>query len=158
MLKGDFTASKTLIKAGEQVIFESLCSESAKEIVWEIEGANVNTKKGKKVVAQYEKAGSYTVTIYAKNETGTSKKEIKKCVVVKEDLPEQLMVLSDNCKASSSSFLNENEAPQFAVDGEFTKKMVCRRYSIIYISIEFTKKGNCKRGRNSSCTSRWRKC
>lgn len=122
MPKADFTASKTLIKAGEQVTFESLCSKSAKEIVWEIEGANVNTKKGKKVVAKYEKAGSYTVTIYAKNETGTSKKEIKKCVVVKEDLPEQLTVLSDNCKASASSFVNENEAPQFAVDGDLTKK------------------------------------
>ena len=122
MPKADFTASKTLIKVGEQVTFESLCSESAKEIEWEIEGANVNTKKGKKVVAKYEKAGSYTVTIYAKNETGTSKKVVKKCVVVKEDMPEQLMVLSEHCEASASSFVNENEAPQFAVDGDLTKK------------------------------------
>ena len=120
--KADFTVSKTLVPVGESVTFTSQCSENTQEVIWTLDGASKKTAKGKNVTVTYEKEGVYDVTVTANNEEGSEKKTIKGCIVVKKDVPKQLTLLSNNCNATASSYVNENEAPPFAVDGDSKTK------------------------------------
>ena len=120
--KADFKVSKTLIKTGDSVTFTSNCSENTETITWSLEGASKTKTKGKKVTVSYPKAGTYNVTVTAKNEAGAVKKRVKDCIVVKDNAPSELTLLSKNCKADASGYTNENEAPEFAVDDDVTKK------------------------------------
>ena len=120
--KADFKVSKTLIKTGDSVTFTSHCSENTERITWSLEGASKTKATDNKVTVSYPKAGTYSVTLVAKNEVGMVKKEVKGCIVVRDDVPSELALLSKNCNVEASGYVNDNEAPQFAVDGDVTKK------------------------------------
>lgn len=69
----------------------------------------------------YSKPGTYDVTIRVKNSAGADEKTIKGCIVI-DSAANTLKNLSQGKTVTASSFVNENEAPKFAVDGDSKKK------------------------------------
>ncbi len=120
--KAGLTASQTLVGAGSTVTFASACSENTEEISWSVPGSSKETAKGESVEAVFEKEGIYEVSVTAKNESGEDTKSISVVVASGLGKDEELTLLSQGKETQATSFTNENEAPQFAVDGDITKK------------------------------------
>lgn len=122
--KARFRASQTLVGVGSSVTFESTCSENTSEVEWTLTGASTETSKDNSVTVTYEKEGIYDVAIKAKNDSGEDTFETKGCIVVTSDLSanQELTLLSQGKDTEATAYVNENEAPQFAVDGDVTKK------------------------------------
>ena len=122
--KAGMKASRTLIAPGEAVTFESTCSENTEEVTWVLEGAGEETASGESVTASYEAEGTYNVTVKAKNASGEAERTYEGCIQVTSQLAPgaELTLLSGQKAAEASAYVNENEAPQFAVDGDVTKK------------------------------------
>lgn len=120
--KAGFQADKTLVVPGETVTFKSACSENTKTIKWKFEGAETETAEGETATAVYQKEGVYNVTLTAENDSGKTEKSVEGCIVVSGKASGGLKVLSQGAATEASSFVNDNEAPQFAVDGDQTKK------------------------------------
>ena len=99
--RANFKVSKTLVSPGEQVKFTDLSSQVTESVEWTFEGAKTETSTEKEPSVVYEKEGTYSVTLKAKSATG-----------------EDLTNLSKGKKTEASSFINPNEAPEFAVDGK----------------------------------------
>lgn len=119
--KAEFKISKTLVAPGEEITIENLSSQNSEEFVWELKGSKTesSTEKSPKVV--YEKEGSYTLKLTAKNKSGENVKVIEEVITVSNDAAE-LANLSEGKSAEASSFVNNNEAPQFAFDGKTDTK------------------------------------
>lgn len=120
--KAGLTASQTLVGAGSTVTFASACSENTEEISWSVPGSSKETAEGESVEAVFEKEGIYEVSVTAKNESGEDTKSISVVVTSGLGKDEELTLLSQGKETQATSFTNENEAPQFAVDGDITKK------------------------------------
>lgn len=122
--KANFKASQTLVGPGTSVTFESISSENTAEVEWTLPGASQETATGNSVTVTYDKEGVYDVTIKAKNESGEAEKAVTGCIVVSADLgkDEALALLSQGAATEATAYVNDNEAPQFAVDGDVTKK------------------------------------
>lgn len=120
--KAGLTASQTLVGTGSTVTFTSACSENTEEVSWSVPGSDKETAEGESVTAVFEKEGTYEVSATAKNESGEDTRSIS--VVVTSDLQkdEELTLISQGKDTQATSFTNENEAPQFAVDGDTAKK------------------------------------
>lgn len=119
--KAGFQASKTLAAPGETITFTSTSSVNTKEVAWELPGASKTTATGDSVSVTYSKPGTYDVTIRVKNSAGADEKTIKGCIVI-DSAANTLKNLSQGKTVTASSFVNENEAPKFAVDGDSKKK------------------------------------
>lgn len=122
--KAGMKASRTLIAPGESVTFESACSENTEKVTWVLEGASEETASGESVTAAYEAEGTYNVTVKAKNASGEAERTYEGCIQVTSQLAPgvELTLLSGQKAAEASAYVNENEAPRFAVDGDVTKK------------------------------------
>lgn len=120
--KAGLTASQTLVGAGSTVTFASACSENTEEISWSVPGSSKETAEGESVEAVFEKEGIYEVSVTAKNESGEDTKSISVVVTSGLGKDEELTLLSQGKETQATSFTDENEAPQFAVDGDITKK------------------------------------
>lgn len=119
--KAGMKASKTLAAPGETITFTSTSSINTKEVSWELPGASKTQATGESVSVTYEKPGTYDVTIRVKNSAGADEKTIKGYIVI-DSSAKTLKNLSEGKTVTASSFVNDNEAPKFAVDGDIKKK------------------------------------
>lgn len=114
--KADFIISKTLVAPGESITFESRSSLNTEEFLWEFEGATVESSTDENPTVSYDNEGVYTVTLTAKNKSGENTKTMDAVITVMSGA-EELVNLSEGKATEASAFVNNNEAPQFAVDG-----------------------------------------
>ncbi len=122
--KANFTASQTLIGPGSSVTFTSTSSENTASVEWTLPGASTETSTDASVKVTYEKEGTYPVTLKAKNDSGEGEKTVEGMIVVTSELAadEALTLVSQGKDTEATAYVNENEAPPFAVDGDVTKK------------------------------------
>lgn len=122
--KAGLKVSQTLIGPGSTVQFVGDCSLNTEEVSWSLPGSSQEMAEGATVSVTYEKAGIYDVTVTAKNASGEVSKTIEGCIVVLEELDKngELPLLSQGKETEATAYVNENEAPEFAVDGNINKK------------------------------------
>lgn len=119
--KAVFKVSKTLVAPGENVTFENHSSQNAEDFTWEFKGANVESSTEQSPTVSYEAEGVYTVTLTAKNKSGEDVITMEEIITVTKDAAE-LVNLSEGKDTEATAFVNNNEAPQFAVDGKLDTK------------------------------------
>lgn len=120
--KADFKASATLAAPGQEITFTSLCSANTETLSWEFPGASVETSTDASPVVSYAAEGTYTVKVTAKNASGEAVAEKVDLITVTSKVTGELTLLSQGKDTEASAYVNENEAPPFAVDGDVTKK------------------------------------
>lgn len=122
--KANFTASQTLIGPGSSVTFTSTSSENTASVEWSLPGASTETSTDNTVKVTYDTEGTYPVTLVAKNDSGEGEKTVESMIVVTSDLAadEELTLVSQGKDTEATAYVNDNEAPPFAVDGDVTKK------------------------------------
>lgn len=122
--KAGFEADVTLVAPGEKVTFTSLCSQNTEKVTWSLPGADKESAEGKSVTVAYPAAGVYNVTVKAENTSGSSEATTEGYIVVTEDAAQAdgLSLLSKGAATEADAFVNAKEAPEFAVDGDVTKK------------------------------------
>lgn len=117
-----FKVSNTLIAPGQSVTFTNTSSEVTEEIQWKFPGAKVENSTEQNPTVTYEKEGVYPVTLTAKNSSGENVETKTELITVTNAAKDGLVNLSLNKSAKASSFVNENEAPQYALDGNVKTK------------------------------------
>lgn len=120
--KADFTASKTLCAPGEAITFKSLASANTTEWEWSFEGADNSSSAEESPTVTYPEEGTYTVKLTAKNQEGSAEKQVEGMIQINKNAKGDLPVLSQGRDTAASSFVNDNEAPSFAVDGKTDTK------------------------------------
>lgn len=120
--KANFSVSKTLCAPGEEIKFTSLASLNTTEWEWTFEGADTPSSTEESPTITYSEEGTYNVTLVAKNEEGTAEKTVEGMIVIRSDAKGELPLLSKKANTDASGFVNDNEAPQFAVDGKLDTK------------------------------------
>ena len=120
--KADFRVSKTLAAPGEIIDFTSLCSKNTEKIKWSFEGADITTSNETNPSVSYAKEGIYTVTLVAQNTEGSDTKTINGMIQIRKEAKGTLPTLSKGKTTTASGYVNSNEAPKFAVDGNFNTK------------------------------------
>lgn len=120
--KAGFTADATLVSPGQKVTFTSLCSQNTEKVSWTLPGSDVETAEGETVTAVYAEEGVYSVTAKAENASGENEASQEAYIIVTENAAGGLTLLSGGAATEADTFVNENEAPEFAVDGDVTKK------------------------------------
>lgn len=120
--KAAFTADITLAAPGETITFSSLCSQNTQKVTWTLTGADTESAQGDTVSVTYPAEGKYTVSIKAENESGSSEASAEGYIIITEKASEGLVLLSQGAGTEADAYVNENEAPEFAVDGDVTKK------------------------------------
>lgn len=120
--KAAFTADTTIAAPGDTITFQSLCSQNTQTVTWTLKGSDQESAQGESVTAVYEKEGVYPVSLKAENEAGESEASKEAYIVITNQAAEGLELLSKGAAAEADTFVNENEAPEFAVDGDPSKK------------------------------------
>ena len=120
--KAAFTADITLAAPGEKITFQSQCSQNTKTVTWTLTGSDTESAEGDSVTVSYPAEGVYAVSIKAENESGSSEASKEGYIVISEKASEGLVLLSQGAATEADTYVNDNEAPQFAVDGDYTKK------------------------------------
>lgn len=120
--KANFTASRTLIAPGESVTFQNLSSQNTTELTWNFPGADQETSTEIDPVVTYSEEGTYKVSLLAKSDSGEDEKTIDSYIVVSEKAKDDLALLSQGKPTEASSYANDDEAPNFAVDGSTDSK------------------------------------
>ncbi len=120
--KAAFAADVTLAAPGETITFQSLCSPNTKKVTWTLSGADIESAEGETVSVTYSKEGVYPVSIKAENESGSNEASIEGYIVITEAASNGRALLSQGVSVEADTYVNDNEAPEFAVDGDITKK------------------------------------
>ena len=120
--KAAFTADATLVSPGQAVTFTSLCSQNTEKVSWTLPGSDTETAEGESVTAAYAEEGVYSVTVKAENASGENEAAQEAYIIVTKHAADGLVLLSGGAGTEADTFVNENEAPEFAVDGDTTKK------------------------------------
>lgn len=120
--KASFEVSNTLISPGQSVTFTNTSSEVTEELEWVFQGASVETSTENNPTVTYEKEGVYPVILTAKNSSGESVETKAELITVTNAAKDGLVNLSINKEAEASSFVNENESPKYALDGDVKSK------------------------------------
>lgn len=120
--KAAFTADITLAAPGETITFQSQCSQNTDKVTWTLTGSDTETAEGDSVSVTYAEEGVYAVSIKAENASGSSEASKESYIVISEKASEGLVLLSQGAGTEADTYVNENEAPQFVVDGDYTKK------------------------------------
>ena len=120
--QASFKASNTLIAPGQAVTFTNTSSEVTEELLWQFPGAKVKSSTEENPTVVYEKEGVYPVTLTAKNSSGESVETKTELITVTNKAKDGLVNLALNKEATASSFVSENEAPKFALDGDLKTK------------------------------------
>ncbi|MFI3622253.1 endo-beta-N-acetylglucosaminidase [Vagococcus fluvialis] len=120
--KASFTASRTLIAPGEKVTFTNTSSTNTDSVEWEFTGGDIETSDENEVTVTFSKPGTYTVKMVAKNDSGETPIEMENLITVDDKAKGDLVLLSQGAKAEASSFVNDGEAPEFALDGKLDTK------------------------------------
>ena len=120
--KADFAADVTLAAPGTKITFESLCSANTETVNWTFAGADIETAEGESVSVSYPEEGIYSVKVTAVNKAGSIEKEKEGYIVITSDAADGLVLLSQGAGTEADAYVNENEAPEFAVDGDVSTK------------------------------------
>lgn len=120
--KAKFTASKTVVAPNEEITFINMSNKLSETFEWIFEGANIEASTDENPTVSYAQEGKYPVKLIAKNEQGQDEVIVEEFITVTEKAKEGLVNLALNKPTEASSFVNNNEAAQFAVDGDSTKK------------------------------------
>lgn len=120
--KAAFTADITLAAPGETITFQSQCSQNTDKVTWTLTGSDTETAEGDSVSVTYAEEGVYAVSIKAEDASGSSEASKESYIVISEKASEGLVLLSQGAGTEADTYVNENEAPQFVVDGDYTKK------------------------------------
>lgn len=120
--KTSFITSRTLAAPGEKIMFTNTSSSNTEKLKWEFEGADIKTSTDENPDATYAKEGVYNVKLTAENEAGKTPIEMKGLVTISKKADGALTLLSRNAKTEASSFVTDEEAPEFAVDGKLDTK------------------------------------
>lgn len=121
--KAAMSASQTLIAPGTTVTFTSESSTNTKSVSWSLPGSDNESAKGESVEATYAEEGVYDVTVTATNDSGKAEQTYAGAIVVSSKVPaEGLTLLSQGAATEATAFVNDNESPAKAVDGETNTK------------------------------------
>ncbi len=120
--QGCLYADVTLAAPGETITFSSLCSQNTQKVTWTLTGADTESAEGDQISVTYPAEGVYNVSVTAENESGSSEASKEGYIVITEKAASGLALLSGGAGTEADTYVNENEAPQFAVDGDVTKK------------------------------------
>ena len=120
--KADFTASKTVVAPNEEIVFNNLSNKLSETFEWTFEGATVETSTEQNPTVSYANEGTYNVKLVAKNAQGEHEMVQEGLITVTAAASEGTVNFALNQPAEASSFVNNNEAPAFAIDGDVTKK------------------------------------
>lgn len=120
--KAAFTADVTLAKPGDKITFTSLCSPNTENVTWTLKGSDTESAQGDKVTVSYAEEGVYPVALKAENSSGSADTSVENYIVITKKASDGLKLLSQGAATEADTFVNENEAPEFAVDGDQTKK------------------------------------
>lgn len=161
--KSNFEASKTIVSVGEEIKFKNLSSKASKDFSWVFEGADIETSNEKEPVVKYSKEGKYTVKLKSANDTGEDEKIIEEYITVTNDANGNFKNVSANKQSFASSFVNPNEASDFAFDGNLNTKWCAtglgphditvdlgKVYTIGEVRISHAEAGNESRDMNTS--------
>ena len=119
--KANFKASKTVVSPNEEIEFINMSNTLSESFEWSFEGANVETSTDENPVVKYENEGTYTVKLKAKNAKGEDEIVLENLITVTQKASD-LQNFALNASTEASSFVNDNEADMFAVDGDKSKK------------------------------------
>lgn len=120
--KAAFAADITLAAPGETITFQSLSSQNTEKVTWTLAGADKESAEGDSVSVTYAEEGVYAVSMKAENESGSSEASKEGYIVITQKAADGLSLLSQGAGTEADTYVNDNEAPQFAVDGDYTKK------------------------------------
>lgn len=120
--KAAFAADITLAAPGETVTLHSLCSQNTEKVTWILPGSDQESAEGEQVSVTYPEEGVYEVSVTAENAAGTAQVTQEGYIVVTQAAADGLILLSQGAGTEADAYVNENEAPEFAVDGDVTKK------------------------------------
>lgn len=120
--KAAFAADITLAAQGETITFQSLSSQNTQKVTWTLAGADKESAEGDTVSVTYAEEGVYAVSMKAENESGSSEASKEGYIVITSKASDGLSLLSQGAGTEADTYVNDNEAPQFAVDGDYTKK------------------------------------
>lgn len=119
--KTAFVASKTIIAPGETVTFQNQSSENTEKLEWTFEGGDITTSTEETPKVAFADEGSYKVSLKATNTSGETVLEKEGFITVKKGVNE-LANLTKGATASATSYVNDGEAPEFAIDEDLSKK------------------------------------
>lgn len=134
--KANFKASKTLVAPNEEITFINCSNLVTTELEWKFEGANIETSTEENPVVKYPKEGLYTVSLKAKNDKGEDIKVLEEFITVTNNAANGLKNLALGKKVTASSFVNPNEAPEFAIDNRIDTKWCAIGSDIHNITID----------------------
>lgn len=120
--KADFKSDHTLAAPGGAIKFESTSTQNTTDFLWTFEGATPATSTEAAPTVTYEKEGVYKVSLTAKNAKGENTKEVGGLITITANAKDGLVDLSTGKEATATSFVNDKEAPPFAVDGKTETK------------------------------------
>ena len=120
--KAAFAADITLAAPGETITFQSLSSQNTEKVTWTLAGSDKESAEGDSVSVTYAEEGVYAVSMKAENASGSSEASKEGYIVITQKAADGLSLLSQGAGTEADTYVNDNEAPQFAVDGDYTKK------------------------------------
>ena len=134
--EASFTASKTLISVGESVTFTSTSSKNTQSVEWKLPGASIETSTDNTVTVTYDKPGVYSASLSAINDIGGTIAMQTGMIIVTDKVSEGLTNLSLNKATEADAYVSDAEAPQFAVDGDKSKKWCATGKAPHWITID----------------------
>lgn len=134
--EASFIASKTLVNVGETITFTSTSSKNTNSIKWNVNGASVVSSTANSITVTYDETGVYDVSLTASNDKGSTVATQKDMIVVTDKVSAGLTNLSLNKATEADTFVAEAEAPQFAVDGDKSKKWCATGKAPHWITID----------------------
>lgn len=117
-----FTSDTTLAAPGETITFSSLCTKNTQKVTWTLTGADTEIAEGDTVSVSYPEEGIYTVSVKAENEAGSNEASKEGYIIISEKVSGGLKLLSQGAAVTADTYVNENERPEFAVDGDVNRK------------------------------------
>lgn len=112
-----FEADRTLIAPGENVQFTDKSSEVTEGWEWSLPGGKPANSTERNPRVTYLQEGMFEVTLKAVNEVGEDVVK-RQMITVTKEAANGVTDLAMGKKATASSYVNEKEAPQFALDGD----------------------------------------
>lgn len=82
----------------------------------------MESAQGETVSVTYSEEGVYPVSVKAENASGSSEASAESYIVITREASQGLSLLSKGVSVQADTYVNEQEAPAFAVDGDRTKK------------------------------------
>lgn len=117
-----FRADKTVIAPGESVTFENLSNLVSENYEWTFVGADIESSTEENPTVVYSNEGTYDVKLKAKNKKGDDEIVLEGLITVTNAAASGLTNVALGVTTEASSFVNDGESPQFAVDGDPSTK------------------------------------